>query len=129
MQDVQSLHSATPPPCVLVDDDERCVRDLLRLALEQGGFAVLTVPDGPAAVRLAAGSEPFDEALVDRGLPGMGGEETVVALRRLRPGVPVLLASGEPPEGGLPEGCAGLLLKPFALGNLVSRLRALLPRR
>jgi hypothetical protein len=71
------------------------------------------------------GETPGSPRRYDRGRP-LGA---FPGLRPPRsPQVSVLLASGEPPEGGLPEGCAGLVLKPFALGSVVARFRVLLPR-
>jgi CheY-like chemotaxis protein len=125
------VSESTPPdPWVLVVDSDQSARDLLHFALRAAGFGVLTAESGEEAVTLlAAGLVRADAAVVDRNLPGAGGEEVAAALRRLCPGLPVLLATGDPPPEGVPEGCAGLIRKPFPLRGLVARLRALLPRR
>jgi DNA-binding response OmpR family regulator len=113
-------------PRILVVDDEPAIRDLLCRALPAAGFRVLHAAGGAEALALL-GAEPEspDVALVDRNMPGMGGEETAAAIQRLRPGLPILLATGEF-DGRLPESCAGLILKPFSLGNVVARLRELI---
>jgi two-component system, OmpR family, response regulator len=129
---VFAMNNGTPSltsPGVLVVDDEEPIRNLLQLTLYRDGFRVLVAASGHEALLLAVASGQLHVAVVDRRMPDMSGEETAVALRRLSPRLPVLLIAGEPPVGGLPEGCTEFLQKPFALGNLVSRLRALLSRR
>jgi CheY-like chemotaxis protein len=116
------------PPVVLVVEDEQLVRDCLLLALQGAGFDVLHAANGVEALALIdAGAGPIDVALVDRNMPRMGGDETVAELRRLRPELPILLATGDPARTDLPEGCAGFLLKPFTTAELTTQLRELLP--
>jgi two-component system, OmpR family, response regulator len=123
------MNNGTPsltPPGVLVADDEESIRNLLQLTLYRDGFRVLVAASGRDALLLAVASGQLHVAVVDRRMPGMSGEETAVALRRLSPRLPVLLMAGEPPSGGLPEGCAEFLQKPFAMAQLVARLRVLI---
>jgi CheY-like chemotaxis protein len=115
-------------PVVLVVEDEEIVRECLRATLQGAGFHVLSAANGVEALALLdAAPEPIDVALVDRNMPRMNGDETVAELRRLRPELPVLLATGDPYRTDLPAGCAGFLLKPFTTAELLAQLRALLP--
>ena len=76
---------------VLVVDDEQDVRDLLTCMLSSEGYEVTTAADGAQALPAAtAGS--FDVATVDLRMPGLNGRETLAALHRLAPGMPVTVA-------------------------------------
>ncbi len=117
---------------VLVVDDERAVRDSLRRALELEGYAVEVAVDGEQALaRLGREPQP-DAVLLDVLMPGVDGLEVC---RRLRAGgnpVPVLMltarAEVDSRVAGLDAGADDYLAKPFALAELLARLRALLRR-
>jgi two-component system response regulator PrrA len=106
-----------------------------RVSLDRGlrlsGFAVRTAADGESALRAVAGRAP-DCIVLDVGLPGRDGVAVVEALRRDGVTVPVLMLSARTSVDdrvtGLAAGADDYLVKPFALAELVARLRALLRR-
>ncbi len=117
----------------MVDDDE-AVRALATDALERAGFEVLAAADGASAVEIfeRLGSD-IRAVLLDRTMPGVGGEETFERLRSLRADVPVVLVSGygerSASERFVGKGLAGFLQKPFLPSMLVSAIREALERR
>ena len=116
---------------ILVVDDEPAVRDSLRRALALEGYEVELAADGGEALRLLATSSP-DAIVLDLLMPGVDGLEVC---RRLRAGgdqVPILILTARDSVGdrvtGLDAGADDYLVKPFALEELLARLRALLRR-
>ena len=118
---------------LLVVDDDPDVRESLRHSLEFEGYGVETAADGEQALQLiasvAADARP-DLAIVDVMMPGIDGLEVC---RRLRAGgerMPVLMLTARDGLGdrvtGLDAGADDYLVKPFALEELLARLRALL---
>jgi two-component system, OmpR family, response regulator MprA len=117
---------------ILVVDDERAVRDSLRRALELEGYRVELAEDGEAALRRLDLEPAPDAVILDVLMPGADGLEVC---RRLRSGgseVPVLMltarAEVDSRVAGLDAGADDYLPKPFALAELLARLRALLRR-
>ena len=114
---------------LLVDDDPR-LRDLVRLALERAGFAVIAAADGRAALTQASREAP-DLVILDIGLPEMDGLETC---RRLRAGseVPILFLTARDDEIdrvlGFEMGADDYVTKPFSPRELVARVKAILKR-
>src|SRR5690606_11962891 len=113
----------------LVVDDDPMIRDYARAVLERHGYMVLEAADGEAALAIAgADAAAIDVALVDRTLPGIGGPALLEAIVRRRRGVEVLLMSGydeeEATRGGVAEGLAGFLRKPFSPAQLLEAIRA-----
>ncbi|MGW4064191.1 response regulator transcription factor [Amycolatopsis sp. NPDC004747] len=118
---------------LLVVDDDPDVRESLRDSLEFEGYAVETAADGERALRrLAAGPRP-DLAIVDVLMPGVDGLEVCRRLRGSGQRLPVLLLTARDGLGdrvtGLDAGADDYLVKPFALEELLARLRALLRHR
>lgn len=117
---------------VLVVEDEVKLAALTRSGLEAEGFDVETVHDGDRATELAA-SGRFDAVVLDVMLPGRDGLSILRQLRAEHHEVPVILltARAAPVERveGLNLGADDYLPKPFAMGELVARLRAVLRRR
>jgi two-component system, OmpR family, response regulator MprA len=117
---------------ILVVDDEPAVRESLRRALELEGYEIELAADGQEALyRLESNSQP-DAVVLDVLMPGLDGLEVC---RRLRNGgntLPVLMltarAEVENRVEGLDAGADDYLTKPFALEELLARLRALLRR-
>jgi two-component system, OmpR family, response regulator MprA len=117
---------------VLVVDDERAVRDSLRRALELEGYVVELAADGEEALeRLAQDGEP-DAVVLDILMPRMDGLEVCRRLRREGHRLPVLMLTArdevENRVAGLDAGADDYVTKPFALEELLARLRALLRR-
>jgi two-component system, OmpR family, response regulator MprA len=120
------------PMDILVVDDERAVRDSLRRALELEGYGVELAEDGEQALRRLE-SEPLPDAVIlDVLMPGADGLEVCRRLRGAGKGLPVLMltarAEVDSRVAGLDAGADDYLSKPFALAELLARLRALLRR-
>ncbi|HVD26584.1 MAG TPA: response regulator transcription factor [Gaiellaceae bacterium] len=117
---------------ILVVDDERAVRDALRRALELQGYEVDLAADGEEALaRLGADGHP-DAVVLDILMPGIDGLEVCRRIRRSGDSVPVLMLTARDAVGdrveGLDAGADDYLVKPFALEELLARVRALIRR-
>jgi two-component system response regulator MprA len=117
---------------ILVVDDERAVRDSLRRALELEGYAVELAADGEAGLSRLRQGAPVDAVVLDILMPGVDGLEVCRTLRAEGNAVPVLMltarAEVDSRVAGLDAGADDYLPKPFALAELLARLRALLRR-
>jgi CheY-like chemotaxis protein len=119
---------------VLLADDEETLRALGAQMMEMLGFTVLTASNGHEAVEIyrERGKE-ISIVLLDLTMPHMDGMQALDELRRINPGVRVVLASGYSREDltarFADRGLSGVLQKPYALGKLRELLAGLLPRR
>ena len=105
---------------VLVVDDDRRVRDLLKLALEEGGFAVETAADGGEAIAMASAVRP-GMLVLDLTLPRADGFAVAEAVRQTHGGavpIVVITADGSPAEKARRIGAVGYLRKPFDVDDL-----------
>jgi two-component system, OmpR family, response regulator MprA len=119
------------PVRILIVDDDRALRDALRRALVLGGYEAVTADGGHEALTEAASVAP-DAVVLDVGLPDVDGLEVC---RRLRAGgnrVPILMLTARDAISdridGLDAGADDYLVKPFDVGELKARLRALVRR-
>jgi DNA-binding response OmpR family regulator len=121
---------------VLIVDDEPRVRDAFAEALQIAGYAVRLATNGQEGI--AAGRQPETGlVVVDLFMPGVDGYQVISALRRDRPGLPIIATSG---GGGFVPGprelldvahfvgATRILQKPVDLRTLVDVVRALLPQ-
>jgi two-component system, OmpR family, response regulator MprA len=118
---------------ILVVDDERAVRESLRRALELEGYDIDLAADGREALSALADDRPQPDAVIlDVLMPGVDGLEVCRRLRHAGNRVPVLMLTArdevEKRVAGLDAGADDYVTKPFALEELLARLRALLRR-
>jgi two-component system, OmpR family, response regulator MprA len=117
---------------ILVVDDDPAVSGSLSRALRLEGYAVDTAADGSSALETLALSAP-DALVLDLGLPDLDGLEVCRRLRAADDDTPILILTARDAVDdrveGLDAGADDYLVKPFALRELLARLRALLRRR
>jgi two-component system response regulator MprA len=118
-------------PKILVVEDEEQIASFLRRGLTYEGYEVETAPDGPAALAKARDARP-DLVVLDLMLPGMDGLEVCRRLRTAHSSLPILILTARDSVSdrvqGLDAGSDDYMVKPFALAELLARVRALLRR-
>jgi two-component system response regulator MprA len=116
---------------ILVVEDDRPIRDLLRRGLIFEGYTVETAEDGETALRIVREKEP-DAVILDLMLPGIDGLEVCRRLRSVS-STPILMLTARDtvPDRvtGLDAGADDYMVKPFAFDELLARLRAPFRRR
>ncbi len=115
---------------VLLVEDERKLRELVRSYLERAGFTVLSTGSGAEAITLAAAASP-DLVVLDLGLPDVPGEVVARELRAAGP-IPIVMLTAKSAEedriAGLELGADDYVTKPFSPRELVLRVQAVLRR-
>lgn len=116
---------------VLVVDDEEIVRLVAESMLRHAGMEVRTASDASEALELLSNNEnKFDAVLLDLNMPDVDGREALTQIHHLRPGLPVIIASGYDEReiadavGG--AAVSGFVRKPFGFATLVEALRVAL---
>lgn len=116
---------------VLVVDDDRAVRESLARSLQYSGYEVDTASDGVEALARLSASQP-DAVVMDVMMPRLDGLEATRMLRSNGNDVPILILTARDAVGdrvdGLDAGADDYMVKPFALDELLARLRALTRR-
>jgi len=117
---------------ILVVEDERRVASFICRALRENAYAVDVVSSGERALEVTAEGR-YDGILLDVRLPGLNGIEVCRELRDARIDTPILMLSArslvEQRVEGLDAGADDYLTKPFAVAELLARVRALVRRR
>lgn len=120
---------------ILVMDDEPSIRTLLSAILKHFGYDITTVPDGAEAIReyneARERGEPYAAVIMDLTIPGgMGGKETIRALREIEPNIKAIVSSGYSNDPVLADyqryGFVARVEKPFRMQELGKVLRAVL---
>ena len=118
---------------ILVVDDEQMILRLTKRMLEHMGYTVLTAPDGPSALAIAADNPAaIDLVILDMTMPDMTGDQVLWRLRSLNFTSPILVSSGYALAGGMqqlletPGGANGFLPKPYDMGTLLDTVRSIL---
>jgi DNA-binding response OmpR family regulator len=115
----------------LVADDDRDIRDLVAVKLQNAGFEVITVGDGAEALAAARKHQP-DLAILDVMMQGLSGLEVVRQLREDpdTQSIPAILLTAKSQEfdvkAGLSLGAADYVIKPFSPRELLQRVNAVL---
>jgi two-component system, OmpR family, response regulator MprA len=116
---------------LLIVEDDRALRDAVRRALALSGYEVLTTDTGQGALTQVA-TTAHDAVVLDIGLPDIDGLEVCRRLRAAGNRVPVLMLTARDAVDdridGLDAGADDYVVKPFDLGELKARLRALIRR-
>jgi len=115
---------------ILVVDDERKIRELVRSYLERDGYAVLEADTGQRALEVSAKTAP-DLVVLDLMLPDISGEEVARSIRSVSK-VPIIMLTAKAGEDdritGLRMGADDYLVKPFSPRELIARIEAVLRR-
>ena len=134
MSDLDAPTGATSDgqkPVVLVAEDDRAVRESLERALVIEGYEVLSSPDGADAIQRVLNDSP-DAIVLDVMMPHVDGLEACRRLRAVGNRTPVLMLTARETVAdrvaGLDAGADDYVVKPFALEELLARLRALMRR-
>ncbi len=115
----------------MVVDDEASIRQVLKTTLAAFGFSTDEVADGEEALRLVR-RKRFEVVLLDLNMLGMGGIETCTEMRRIAPGLSILVLTVRDSQDdkvlALDAGADDYITKPFHISELIARLRAAVRR-
>ncbi|MGN1235539.1 MAG: response regulator transcription factor [Christensenellaceae bacterium] len=116
---------------ILIAEDDKHLRNVIASTLQREGYTVAATENGKEASERFC-RERFDLVITDIMMPIMDGNELCSALRKITPDVPILMLTAletlEDKEKGFDAGADDYLTKPFALKELLLRIRALLRR-
>src|SRR6187431_1342866 len=117
---------------VLLIEDDQMIGESVAESLKDSGYAVDWVKDGDSGLTAIA-CQHYDLLLLDLGLPRKEGIEVLKTVRHQKNSLPVIILTArdaiEDRIGGLDAGADDYLVKPFALGELSARIRAILRRQ
>jgi two-component system, OmpR family, KDP operon response regulator KdpE len=120
-----------PQATILVVDDEASIRQALRVTLGKIGFDVAEASTGEEALELVH-REHYDAVLLDMNMPGMGGMAACREIRRVAPGLPILMVTIRDNQDdkveALESGADDYVTKPFHMRELTARVRAAIRR-
>jgi len=106
---------------ILIVDDERSMREFLKILLEKDGHSVQTAAEGNAALELI-GEHDFNLVITDIRMPGISGLELLARLKKIQPGLPVIMitafASPEDAVAAMKEGAFDYITKPFKVEEI-----------
>ena len=117
-------------PLILIADDEKSIRNFLKVSLETQGYKCLEADCGANTLMLAASHNP-DILILDLGLPDIDGVEVIKKLRAIsRMPIVIVSARGHDREKveALDDGADDYLTKPFSVPELLARIRVILRR-
>lgn len=119
---------------ILIVEDEAALAEGLKFNFEQEGYDVLHAADGPTAIEFVRDSDPpFDIIVLDLMLPSMSGYEVCRKIREFDPAIPILVLSArtlsEDKTIAFEAGTDQYMTKPFALPELIARVKNLIERR
>jgi len=116
---------------ILVVDDEHHILELIHFNLENNGFNVITCDNGEDAVKKVKEND-FDLMILDLMLPGIDGLEVCKKIRNQGKNIPIIMLTAKGEESdkivGLEIGADDYLTKPFSIGELIARIKAILRR-
>jgi hypothetical protein len=120
---------ATTGETVLVVEDEAVVRAVILEMLGEQGYQTLEAVDGPSGLRILRSERRIDLLVTDVGLPGMNGRQLADQAREMRTDLKVLFITGYAESVAMADGFLQpgmeMITKPFDLGNLSRRVRAM----
>jgi PAS domain S-box-containing protein len=114
---------------ILVVDDDELVRVSTSAMVEEAGFDVIEAADAFRALEILSSSTPVSVMLTDQAMPGLTGMQLTAAAKKLRPDLPVILATGfaELPKDA--QGISRRLTKPYRLAELLDAISAVIDQR
>lgn len=118
---------------ILLVDDEDMIRNLGKRLLERAGYKVIPAKTGEEALEIYEGQgKSIDLVIIDLIMPGMGGRQALIELKRINPNAIIIISSGYAPEGlenkAMDTGASGFVGKPFNSAILLDTVRSLLDK-
>jgi len=117
---------------ILVVDDDKNTRDILSFTFRRKGYDTVTVASGAEAME-TLGERFYNLAFVDIRLPDMQGTDLLGPIHEMYPGMSVIMITGfsslKTALQALNEGAAAYITKPFDMGDVLRRIKALLERQ